>query len=295
MRLGTSTNIVYIRPNGTRLPLEDTLRLGSEAGFKELDFNSYDWSLEGAKLLDDDWEAWIHSVAEKAEAYGVKLSQAHAYSYDFLRPNLTTEQIVMHERLVDRSLKCAYILGSKVVVTHLSTQLDTPRPREASKAANHEYFKKYLERTRKFNYDISIENQWDVDIAPKRKYGTSAEELVEFITLLNEPRIGICWDFEHGDLMQADQPQEIRYIGKLLKATHVSDHYGWKHPHIMPLFGQINWKPIMKALRDINYQGVFSFEAHNYTNKLPDEVLGTALRLSYEIGSYLVGLATSEE
>lgn len=46
----------------------------------------------------------------------------------------------------------------------------------------------------------------------------------------------------------------------------------------------------MKTLKEINYQGDFSFEAHNYANRLPDEVLPGALRLSFEIGQYLISL-----
>lgn len=46
----------------------------------------------------------------------------------------------------------------------------------------------------------------------------------------------------------------------------------------------------MQTLREINYKGEFSFEAHNYANRLPDELLPTALKLSFEIGQYLMNL-----
>lgn len=290
MRLGTSTNLVYERPDKTRVPLDVTLRVGKAAGFTEFDFNSYDWSLEGAKLRDDDWESWITGIAELAEEEGLSFSQCHAYCYSFLSPSMTGEERELHEKMVLRSIRCAGILGAQVLVTHPGTVLHSIRPRQESLQANKDYFYRYLEQCAAYNLDIAIENQWDADISPQRKFGSTAEELVELIAEINDPRAGVCWDFEHGDLMKINQPQAIRYLGSMLKATHVSDHFGWEHPHIMPLFGKIDWQPIIQALGEVQYKGVFALEAHNYANKLPDELLLPALKLSHDIGEYLLKL-----
>lgn len=290
MKLGTSTNIVYIRPDGSRLPLEETLRLGAEAGFKEFDFNSYDWSLPGARLWDEDWEHWIQGIAEIKEHLGLKFSQSHAYTYHFLDTRLSEEDKRLHELMVERSLRCAQILGVKVVVTHPGTINDSINPIYESKKRNIEYFKRYIERSAAYGLAVAIENQWDMDVAPHRKYCSSVEELVDLVDTINDLKLGICWDFEHADLMEIDQPAALRFMGKRLMATHVSDHFSWKHPHIMPLFGQIAWKPIMEALKEIKYEGIFSLEAHNYTNKFPDELIQIALKFSRDIGEYLINL-----
>lgn len=79
----------------------------------------------------------------------------------------------------------------------------------------------------------------------------------------------------------------------LLKATHVSDTASKTYEplvHIMPLFGFTGWPAMMLVLREIDYQGDFSYEAHNYAKRLPDELLPSALRFSYEIGQYLMSL-----
>jgi len=47
----------------------------------------------------------------------------------------------------------------------------------------------------------------------------------------------------------------------------------------------------MPVLTEIGYTGDFSFEAHNYANRLPDRLLPTAVKLAYEIGEYLMELA----
>ena len=93
--------------------------------------------------------------------------------------------------------------------------------------------------------------------------------------------------------MKQPQRESLIYIGHRLKATHVSDTHSTTDTdlmHVMPLFGTVNWKEVMQTLREINYKGEFSFEAHNYANRLPDELLPTALKLSFEIGQYLMNL-----
>lgn len=85
----------------------------------------------------------------------------------------------------------------------------------------------------------------------------------------------------------------LLYMVDRLKVTHVSDTHSATDTdlmHVMPLFGTIEWEEVMRTLREINYKGDFTFEAHNYANRLPDELIPAALRLSYEIGEYLMKL-----
>ena len=81
------------------------------------------------------------------------------------------------------------------------------------------------------------------------------------------------------------------YIGELLFATHVSDTYSKTDNtlmHVLPMTGTVPWGEVMQTLKEIDYQGDFCYEVHNYLNRLPDAVIETALRLAYEIGVYLV-------
>ena len=47
----------------------------------------------------------------------------------------------------------------------------------------------------------------------------------------------------------------------------------------------------MKALKEIGYQGYFSFEVNNYGRYFPECLLPEALRLMYHVGEYLMKLA----
>lgn len=294
MRLATSTNLICDRPDGTVMPLEDMLRLAHEAGFDRFDMNFYDWALPHSPFLTDRWEAWIHSVADTAAKLGVEFGQSHAYTFDFLNPAWTDEEYEYHQTLVKRSIYCCYLLGSTICVTHPSTDYTTVSPVRTSKEKNTEYFKTLLDFALQYDMSLAIENMCDYSILPRRKYFVTPEEIIDFVDDFNDKRLGVCWDFEHADIMKMDQVQALLAIDHRLLATHVSDTHSATDPdlmHILPLFGTVSWEEVMKTLKQIGYAYDFSFEAHNYANRLPDEVLPTAIKLSYEIGRYLIGLA----
>ena len=52
----------------------------------------------------------------------------------------------------------------------------------------------------------------------------------------------------------------------------------------------MDWKTAVETLKEIGYEGYFSFEVNNYGNYFPDRLLPTALKLAYEVGEYLMGL-----
>ena len=52
---------------------------------------------------------------------------------------------------------------------------------------------------------------------------------------------------------------------------------------------KLNWEKVTKALADIDYDGVFTFEADNFLVHMPDEVKEDGARLMVSVGRYLIG------
>jgi sugar phosphate isomerase/epimerase len=285
MKLGTSTNLVHFRPDGSVFPLEKSLELMASAGFNSFDLNGYDWALPGSPFLGDDWESWINGIVEKANQLKVTFDQCHAYFYNFLDININEEERERHKLLQSRSFECCKRLGARTIVLHPETDMYTP---QNSFTSNIEFFGRLLE---KYDVKIAIENMCDYCIAPKRKFCAYPDELMDFISSFNDERIGICWDFEHADIMEQNQREALLLIGKKLFATHVSDTHSKTDStlmHVLPMTGNINWFENMRTLREIDYQDVFCFEVHNYTRTMPDSILPNAIELAYKIGDYLV-------
>lgn len=291
--LSTSTNIVCERPGGLNYTLEKTLEVAGRAGFDTFDISFYDWSLPFSPFITDKWEAWIHGAAKKADALGVKFGQCHAYTYDFLNPAYTDEERAHHEELVRRSLKCCQIAGSRLCVTHPDTAWHAQKPMEASRRMNAEYFKPLLEYAAGLGMDLALENMCDYSSLPNRGFFVMPEDIVDFIDTFADSRLGVCWDFEHADILELDQVKALELIGNRLKATHASDTLSKTFEplmHVLPLFGFIDWKAIMDTLRKIGYRGALCLEAHNFAKRLPEELIPTAMKLAFEIGRYLLSL-----
>lgn len=295
MKLSTSTNLLFLRPDGTIYDPKKAVEKIVRAGFQTLDFSFYDWVItKGSPYMEQDGDIWLEEMALQAKEMGVSYQQAHAHFYNFTSDALSKEEHVRRQKQVIRSIKAAEILGAQVVVTHPGTYISPDDCyQKISKEKNIKYFHELLEATKDSNIKIAIENMTDIDIAPKRKYCAVPEELVDLVDSINDKRIGICWDFEHGDLMQQNQPAIVRYLGKRLLATHISDQHGYNPvylTHRLPLTGTLDWAPIIAALYETGYEGCFSYEAHNYLNVLPDCAIDSALRLAYDIGVYLMKL-----
>ena len=71
MKLSTSSNIVFDRPEGPFFHMDRMMRYAKEAGFDTLDISFYDWALPGSPFLTDEWKKWIDQVAEEKERLGL--------------------------------------------------------------------------------------------------------------------------------------------------------------------------------------------------------------------------------
>lgn len=286
MRLGTSTTIGFNRPGNRKEAIPKVIEICAKAGYKVLDMNFHDCANFQTPLLTDCWEFWIDEIAETAQKYGVEFSQSHLHFYEFIGASDMEKK--RKEEIILRCIKGSSMLGVKWAVTHAATAFGSPCMREDSLKENLIYFQGKLEEADKHNISLAIENLWDWNIAPKKRYTANTDELVELVDNLNSPRMGICWDFEHASIMDQNQKAALRYIGKRLKATHVSDHYGIQADHQIPFLGSTEWGSFLPVLKEIGYEGDFVYETHRYTQNMPDELMPGALRFSIEVGEYMI-------
>lgn len=294
MNLSTSTNLVYLRPNKDIVPLEKVFKICKKAGFERFDFNSYDWSRANLPFTDDEkWEKWIDNVVEEKEKCNITFYQSHGYTFLFTNYSPDSIEYKMHQKLVERSIKCCAKLGVEVIVLHPATNFDGDYNTSKSKVANIKYFNDLYEVCSKYNIKIAIENMVDNFVNFKRRYCSTTEELIDLVDSIDNSNIGICWDFEHGEIMNLNQVQALKDIGSRLFATHVSDTHSKTDTelmHVLPFLAGIEWEPIVKQLKKMNYNGEFSFEVHKFTHNVPDELLQHAVNYAYKVGEYLVNL-----
>jgi len=118
------------------------------------------------------------------------------------------------------------------------------------------------------------------------------EEFSRYIDALNSDYFVACLDIGHSAMQNTggNSPDEmIRGLGsKRLKALHIHDNNLINDLHTMPFAGKINWDNVMRALKDIQYDGDFTFEADTFLEQFPNELAEHASRLMLEVGRYFV-------
>ncbi|QQO08965.1 sugar phosphate isomerase/epimerase family protein [Breznakiella homolactica] len=299
MLISTTTGSWRDRPNKTYVPIIRSIPKFAAAGFDAVDINFchaihlhlYE---NGIEINGDSWMDWVEETKNVLAENHIAANQSHAPFYNVLDHSLTDREF--REEMVRRSVIASGKLSVKWVVIHAGTIPDSPSARESLRA-NIEYFKPHLELAAENGTGIAIENLFDFSSDENsrgaRRYTGGLDELLELVDSLARdfPNVGICWDFGHANEMALNQEQALKLVGKRLKALHVNDNNGVLDDHTLPFAGLIDWPRLMKVLKEIGYDGDFTYEIHRFTQRMPEELIDEALRFSVSVARYLVSLA----
>ncbi|MGP8125841.1 MAG: sugar phosphate isomerase/epimerase family protein [Nitrososphaerales archaeon] len=87
------------------------------------------------------------------------------------------------------------------------------------------------------------------------------EETLSVVRMADRENLGVCLDSGHVNIGGSINPAgAIRKIGHLLWTLHLHDNNGDGDFHLVPGRGNIDWKSVAKALRDVSYKGVLNLE-----------------------------------
>lgn len=291
MRLATSTCIheKVLWQKELCYTCEQSIDACVRAGYRVLDMNFASYSRGSLPMTRPDWESWVKNIKEFSDEKGVEYSQAHAHFYNWT--TVPAADVDWHEELIRRSIIGAGIMKAKWLVIHPGSVNDGVwYSYKKSVAKNVEFYKRYAELASNYGVGIAIENMIETPM-PIRRYCRSTEELLDLLDALNDPIFGVCWDTGHAHMAGINQPAALRELGKNLKALHVADNFGQNDDHLAPYFGTIVWEPIMKALKEIEYEGDFTYEIHRFTYGVSDEMQDKLLKFTYDLGVSLLALA----
>ncbi|MCL5271632.1 MAG: sugar phosphate isomerase/epimerase [bacterium] len=100
--------------------------------------------------------------------------------------------------------------------------------------------------------------------------------------------LGICLDTGHLNLAGGGFADFIRGAGGRLKALHVADNLGIKDDHMLPYGkGTVPWDEVMRALKEIDYAGLFNFEVGG-ERECPEPVKLAKLDYARTMASWMV-------
>lgn len=241
-------------------------RFGGEL-FKKLrsfGFSAVDYNIPGTKYELYAWDEETleqRMLAEKAtlEAAGLEVSQMHG---PWRSPPRDATEEDRQERMekMKRSILAARLLGCKYWVIHpimpygaldLDTE-DPPKTWEVNKA----FFGELLQYAKGQDVTICLEN------LPMRKFSMASPlQILKFVKEMNDEYFKICLDTGHANFFpEVPLSDVVHQMGNEIKVLHVHDNMADRDFHLWPTKGIIDWPGFVQALKDIDFQGVFSLE-----------------------------------
>ena len=255
---------------------------------------------------EDTWKKQAAELAEAAARANVTYTTAHAPILNALAGG--QEMYDWSVRAIRDSIRICAALGIGRIVIHGCENKDfTCRDfyRE-----NKRFYGEFFDLMEKHNIMVLTENMAVGTTTPL----STGRDLRDFVDYVDHPLFAACWDTAHGSLNPkvTGQYESIVALGDKLKGLHIADNFGdGPHHHTWPFAGIVNFDSVLQGLKDVNYDGVFTFEAsytllhhkelpyrrqaweHNggTVTKLldpPVELKRKAIDLLYDVGQYLL-------
>lgn len=234
------------------------------------------------------------ALREYANSIGLTFSQIHAP----LRPAYYADQTEYNENYYqtqERSIVACAALGTPYAIFHM---LQPPLERYSEKyqregeELNIEFFGKLMPLLEKYKVQVCIENLWGISILPDVDSDYSLNSRIcdvlhiidSFNDIFGKDRFVSCIDTGHAFMMGQDPAEMVRTLGHRVRCLHVADNDGKRDQHLAPYQGKIDWADFMAALKEVNYQGSFSFEADGFSQAFGREGNPDALRFLYKLG-----------
>ena len=210
--------------------------------------------------------ALLDRMRDWMESRGLALNSIHAHfeqrqpGSDLADPDEAQRQESV--ALYRSGLAALARLGGDILVTH---HIAIPEPDEAPEAyarrrgAFVSSLRELAATAADLGVRLAIENLpagWRADV---RNHMALIEDANA------SPAVGVCLDTGHRHL-GGDNATAIRTLGEHLITLHIHDNHGERDEHIMPLDGTISWVPVVAALREIGYPGVFMYEIGSMAN-----------------------------
>jgi len=268
--------------------IEELIDMMHEAGFDAIDF-SFD-AAPFNQMQGEEFRAWLKTIRERAESKGMSFTQAHAPFPSSDRDPAKTEEIFWS---IVRSIEHASILGIDIIVVHPIQHLDYDEGDNAEKLfeLNMEFYRRLEPYCKKYGVKVALENMYQVPLFRKCMHSTCSRpaEFIRYLDTLNSEWFVACLDIGHAVLVCEDPANFIRALGKdRLKCLHVHDVDGVSDLHTIPYRGVIKWNKVAAALKEIDYEGEFTFEIGNFFGQMPKELYPAGFVLAEATGRHIM-------
>ena len=241
---------------------EKAVELIAKAGFDAWDFSMMDmarWDWANGCVLDNghplrssEYAAFAKRLRQIGLDNGIVCNQSHA-PFPVYIPAIRD--------YLKRAIECTAIAGGEICVIHPDNN--------QSPEVNAEMYLELLPFAREHNVKIATENMWnwnkELDQAAPAAC-SHHDNFLSHIKAVNDPYLVACLDLGHAEMKGLDTSavQSILTLGSSLQALHIHDNDRFHDSHQIPFSMDIDFEAIVRALKQIDYQGYFTLEANAY-------------------------------
>ena len=260
---------------------EKAVELVAKAGFDAFDFSmfvmgTYDWAKKtvvnnGHPLQGKECLAFARKLKKVAEDNGIHCNQSHAPFPIYCKEIWDLQR---------RAIECTAEAGGKICVIHPDNF--------KSARENADLYMELLPFAKDHGVKIATENMWCWDDEKDQASFAACcnpQSFLEHLELVNDPYFVACLDIGHAEMKGLDTtaPEMILALGDYLQALHIHDNDKHHDSHALPYSMDIDFTPIAKALKQINYQGYLTLECNNHCSNITAEEI--PLRLSQMVAA----------
>lgn len=238
---------------------EKAVELVAKAGFDAWDFSMFDMCENNNGILvptnhpttQSNYLTFARKLKQIGLDNGIICNQGHApfpsspKSADYLK----------------RAIECVAEAGGDICIIH---PMNNGTPQE-----NAEMYLELLPFAKEHNVKIATENMWNWhENAEHSSFAACAtpESFNDHLDAVNDDYFVACLDIGHAEMKgsETSAPEMIRGLGKRLKALHIHDNDKLHDSHQIPFSMDIDFVEIVKALKEIDYNGYLTLEASSY-------------------------------
>ena len=240
------------------LKLKECFALAKKSGFEAIEVALP----SGKELTLDSGKEDLIQVKKKANEAGLELSSlASGLFWDYSLTSNNSETREKAKQIVRKMLEFASDLNvdTILVVPGAVDVFFKPGGEVVSYDVVYERalsaLKELAPVAEKYRVNIGVENVWN-------KFLLSPLEMRDFIDKVGSPFVGAYFDV--GNVILTGYPEQwIRILGKRIKKIHLKDFrnsVGNINGFVDLLEGDVNWKEVITALKEIGYDGYLTAE-----------------------------------
>lgn len=242
--------------------------------FLEAGFSCVDLSLAGTEgwAYNDpeaDAKKEIKKISEDLKSDGIEISQIHG-PWRYPPKDYTEEDRAERLERMKRSIRMCAHMGCKRWVVHpiMPYGIDDVGTGNEEKTweINKIFMSELLKTAKEEGVIICFENM------PFLKLSLSSPKaIVKFVREMDDDNFRICLDTGHANIFPEIKIGDVvRLMGDKLEALHIHDNDEKDDRHWIPGMGTLDWEDFGKALKEIGFKGVFSYETE-IPEKLPKD------------------------